>query len=120
MVNLTLRLVADLAPTDIMYLQVFNILVRKCLELMGLEEMGRHFYDHRKAIMIEAHHLELWPGFKTSMRNHEQDILLGVEITHKVLRRDNCLDFIRNLRSVGKEEVKNKLKLLNLFFSIYC
>lgn len=104
-IELTIRLVAELAPTDVMYLQFFNIIVRKCLEGMELEEMGRHFYDRHQAIRIEAHHLELWPGYKTSMRNHEHDILLGVEITHKVLRLDNCLQVMSNLRGRFDDQV---------------
>ena len=97
-VELSVRLVAELAPTDVMYLQIYNIMVRKCLEFMELEELGRHFYDRHQAIKIEAHRLELWPGYKTSMRNHEHDVLLGVEITHKVLRTDNCLHVMTRLR----------------------
>lgn len=97
-IELTIRLVAELAPTDVMYLQFFNIIVRKCLEGMELEEMGRHYYDRHQAVRIDAHHLELWPGYMTSMRNHEKDVLLGVEITHKVLRLDNCLQVMTNLR----------------------
>lgn len=96
--ELSIRLVAELAPTDVMYLQIYNIMVRKCLEFMELEELGRHFYDRHQAIKIEAHRLELWPGYKTSMRNHENDVLLGVEITHKVLRTDNCLHVMTRLR----------------------
>lgn len=110
-IDLIIRLVAELAPTDVMYLQFFNILVRKCLESMKLEEVGRHFYDSTQAIIINAHHLELWPGFKTSMRNHEHNILLGVELTHKVLRIDNCQQVIRNLqqqyRDKDNKEVNN-------------
>lgn len=30
--------------------------------------------------------MELWPGYQTSIRQHERDILLCAEITHKVMR----------------------------------
>ncbi|XP_035708527.1 piwi-like protein Siwi isoform X2 [Folsomia candida] len=107
-VELSVRLVAELAPTDVMYLQIYNIMVRKCLEFMELEELGRHFYDRHQAIKIEAHRLELWPGYKTSMRNHEHDVLLGVEITHKVLRTDNCLHVMTRLR--GGQNYRHDIK----------
>ncbi|XP_035713881.1 piwi-like protein Siwi isoform X2 [Folsomia candida] len=111
-VEMTIHLVATLTPTDVMYLQVFNILMRKCLEFMELEELGRHFYDRHKAIVINAHRLELWPGYKTSIRNHEYDILLGVELTHKVIRRDTCLHVMDSLiaaRGDFRENVKREL-----------
>lgn len=90
-IEMTVRLVAELAPTDVMNLQIFNIIVRKCLEAMQLEEMGRNFFDRHQAQRLDAHRLELWPGYKTTLRNHEHDILLGVEVIHKVLRLDSCL-----------------------------
>lgn len=116
-IELTVRLVGELAPTDVMYLQFFNIIVRKCLESMELEEMGRHYYDRHQAIRIEAHHLELWPGYKTSMRNHEYNILLGVEITHKVLRLDNCLQVMSTLRGRMDDPVTTHIQNYCHFFS---
>ncbi|ODM91966.1 Protein aubergine [Orchesella cincta] len=113
-IELNIRLVSELRPTDVMYLQLFNILVRKCLEAMNLEEMGRHFYDRHQAIRINAHKLELWPGYKTSMRNHENDILLGVEITHKVLRLDSCLDVINNIFHRSNDQVRFKYIISNI------
>ncbi|ODM92896.1 Protein aubergine, partial [Orchesella cincta] len=108
--TLTIKLVGELAPTDVTYLQLYNIFVRRALEMMKLEEMGRNFYDHTKAIRINAHHLELWPGFKTVMRNYEQDILLQVEITYKVLRLDNCLQVIKNMTNQHNEYDKERIR----------
>jgi hypothetical protein len=108
-VELSIRLVAELAPTDVMYLQIYNIMIRKCLDGMGLEELGRHFYDYRQAIKIPAHRLELWPGYKTSMRNHERNVMLCVDTTHKVLRTDSCLDRMNAIRGEargGNERVR--------------
>ncbi|CAL8124961.1 unnamed protein product, partial [Orchesella dallaii] len=97
-IELTVRMVAQLAPTDATCLQVYNVFARKCLQGMGLQEVGRNFYDQRQAIRLEGHRLELWPGFITTMRHHENSILLGVEVTHKVLRLDNCLQVINEIR----------------------
>jgi len=104
-IEITIRMVAQLGPTDIMYIQFFNIIIRKCLTAMQLEELGRHFYDRHEAIRLEAHRLELWPGFKTTMRHHEHDVLLGVEITHKVLRTDSCLNVMNHFRGGPNPEV---------------
>lgn len=32
--------------------------------------------------------MELWPGYTTSIRQHESDLLLCAEIAHKVMRTD--------------------------------
>lgn len=40
--------------------------------------------------------LELWPGYETSIRQHERDILLSTEITHKVMRTETVYDILVN------------------------
>jgi aubergine-like protein len=37
----------------------------------------------------------LWPGYVTSIRQHEDEILLCCEISHKVLRQETLLDILR-------------------------
>jgi len=39
--------------------------------------------------------MELWPGYETSIRQHEKDILLSTEITHKVMRTETAYDILR-------------------------
>jgi len=39
--------------------------------------------------------MELWPGYETSIRQHEKDILLSTEITHKVMRTETVYDILR-------------------------
>ena len=57
-----LRYVGNPQDGSIIYIQVYNLLLRKCLFAMKLEEMGRHFYDPEAAIQIPKERLELWPG----------------------------------------------------------
>ena len=42
--------------------------------------------------------MEIWPGYVTSIRQHENKILMCVEITHKVLRTDTVLDLYKTTR----------------------
>lgn len=47
-------------------------------------------------VLIKDHRLELWPGYKTSIRQHEKDILMCVEVTHKVLRDKTASDVLND------------------------
>ena len=105
-IELTIRLVAELVPGDNMYLQFFNITLRKCLSMMKLEELGRYFYDREKAIKMPELRLELWKGYVTSMRNYEHNVMLNVEITHKVLRQETVLQVISQMRGSRNPEVR--------------
>ena len=53
-------------------------------------------------------------GYITSLRQHENDVLLCVETTHKVLRMDNCLTVIRNVEDSARgdpsEAIARELK----------
>ncbi len=81
--------------------------------------MGRNYFDHNQAISIARHRLELWPGFVTTLRNHDGGLLYCVEGTHKVIRMDNVFQLIRQIRTdvernggsihVVKEKVKAEL-----------
>ena len=43
--------------------------------------------------------ITVWPGYMTSIRQYEKDILLNVETTHKFLRDENMLDIISRKRN---------------------
>jgi len=97
-VQITVTFTGQLLPGDDMYLQLYNIILRKCLFGMELLEMGRHFYDPDQPVQT-PHGLELWPGYMTSMRNHEKNPMLCVEITHKVIRTETVLEILNKLKS---------------------
>ena len=59
--------------------------------------------DPKAAIMLKQHKPELWPGYVTSIRQHEEKILLCCEISHKILRTDTVLQQIGEVtRSLGR------------------
>jgi aubergine-like protein len=84
-------------PTDPVYLQFYNIMLRKCMSLLSLEELGRNYYDRHKKISIPEGKMELWPGYATAIRHHEHGLFLCAEITHKVLRTSSVMDEINDL-----------------------
>lgn len=63
-------------------------------------------------IPIDQFRIELWPGYTTSIRQHERDILLGVEIIHKVMRTENIYqimtDCIKSANGRDFQEVFKK------------
>ena len=52
---------------------------------MNLKLVGRNYFDPEAKVVMNKYKLELWPGYDTSIRQHENDILLCCEVTHKVL-----------------------------------
>ena len=96
-----------IAETDDVNIQIYNIIVRQCLRDLNLEEMGRYYYDSSLAKKYPDVRLEIWPGYKTSLRQHERQLLLCVEMTNKVLRAETAWNIIRGARD--EREIKNEL-----------
>ncbi|KAG7210785.1 hypothetical protein KM043_012278 [Ampulex compressa] len=107
-IKIDVRLVGDLMKGDHHYIQFFNILMRKCLEHLKLQLVGRNYFDACNRAVIPEFKLELWPGYVTSIRQHEQDMLMCTEITHKVMRNETLLDILNNCYREYGHNFKNK------------
>lgn len=89
-------MVGDVAKGDFQLIQFFNILMRRCLGHMNLQLVGRNYYDAGAKIPIPQYEIELWPGYVTSIRQHENNILLCCEISHKHMRKENVLSVLKS------------------------
>ena len=74
-------------------MQFFNIVLRSAMEKLQLEMIKRNYYDPKAAVHLPQHKLELWPGYITSIRQHESQVLLCCEISLKILRTDTGMHF---------------------------
>ncbi|XP_075215881.1 piwi-like protein Siwi [Lycorma delicatula] len=89
-IQIIIKLVGDIRHGDYHYLQIYNIIIKKCLRNLNLQLLNRNYFDREARMQIPEYQLEVWPGYLTSMRQHDGGILLCTEIVHKVIRRDNA------------------------------
>lgn len=106
-IRISIRLVGDLKKGDPQYVQFFNIIMRKCLELLQLQLVGRDYFDAKAKIEVREYRLELWPGYLTSIRRHEASVLMCAEITHKVMRQQTVLDILKECYQTNERTYKN-------------
>lgn len=83
-----------MAPGDYHYIQVFNIIIRKCFHALNLQLVGRDFFDAEAKVDIPEYKLQVWPGYKTTINQYEDRLLMVAEIAHKVLRMDTILQML--------------------------
>lgn len=57
-------------------------------------------------VAIPQYQLELWPGYVSSIRQFEYDILMSAEITHKVMRQQTLLDILNETYHYQKQDFK--------------
>lgn len=88
----------EIHATDRMALQIYNLILRRTIGSFKLERIGRNMYDPQASVKISEHNLELWPGYITSIRHHENNnMLVACEVSHKVMRRETVLDLMKNI-----------------------
>lgn len=59
--------------------------------------------------------MELWPGYETSIRQHEREIMLCAEITHKVMRTETVYDILRRgTQNPARHQEEFRLNVLGL------
>lgn len=47
--------------------------------------------------------LEIWPGYITSIRQHEEDILVCTEISHKIMRNETVLQILSRIKTENRD-----------------
>lgn len=75
-------------------MQVYNILLRRVMNKLDLQQVGRNLYDAKNRVRIPDLRLELWPGYINSIRQHQEHVLLNVELGHKVMRQETVYDVL--------------------------
>ena len=51
-----------------------------------MQRIGRNFYDTKEAIQIPNFKLEIWLGFRPTIRQQEDELMLCIDVDHKILR----------------------------------
>lgn len=59
---------------------------------------------------MRALRVEVWPGYITSIRQHEQDILMCAEIGHKIMRAETVYDIIVRVRHEARHDFHKALE----------
>lgn len=76
--------------------QILNTILRRAMGKLNLQLVGRNLYDAIAKKVIDSR-IELWPGYITSIRQHERHIYVVCEIAHKVMRKETALSILIDL-----------------------
>lgn len=96
LVKITVKNTKNFIPsTDGRMMQLLNLILRRAMEGLNLQLVGRNLYDAAAAIELGEFKIQLWPGYIISIRQHELEILLSVEIDHKVMRQETAYNVLK-------------------------
>lgn len=121
-IRITIKFTNELALGDYMYIQLFNIILRNCIDLMDFQLVGREYFDPNLKTDLRQFNLEIWPGYVTSILQFEDNIMMCVDVSHKVLRKDTVLELISECKRRYRDDWKDKFTqaiLGNVVFTHY-
>lgn len=95
-------------PLEPVVTQLYNVLMKKAQSMLNLTLLGRSYFDSTAKVKISNHRLELWPGYLTSMRQMEKDVLLNVDLTWKVCRTEDIFSQIKSIRQQYPENFREE------------
>ena len=95
-----------------------NLLIQKLMKSTDLLQVGRQprFFREKERVLINDESLgkiELWPGYRASSYIYNSGIYVVLESINKFLRRENCLDKIKEIQQNPKT---NNTESLDRFF----
>ncbi|XP_029717566.1 protein aubergine-like [Aedes albopictus] len=96
-----LRRVGVIDGTNETALMIFNLINRKAMGGLNLQLIGRNFFDPAAKLTVSQYGIELYPGYVTSIRQHERDVLMCAELTHRVMRTDTCYTIMKQCMMHG-------------------
>ncbi|KAL8619083.1 hypothetical protein ACOMHN_019355 [Nucella lapillus] len=97
-VKITIKFSCELFSINPATIQFFNIIWRKVMGMMNLRQIQRQYFDVENRIAVGNYPLEVLSGFQTSILRYEEDVLLDIDVAHKILRKDTVLDYMNNCR----------------------
>lgn len=112
-VAIEVRKTGIITPENPQSFQIFNLVMRDCLNKLDLKNIKRNYFDPQMKIDVSEANLELWPGYLTSIRAYENEkVLLNVEIIHKFMRKETIYNIFRTLVKTDrdwKETIKREV-----------
>ncbi|XP_075903162.1 piwi-like protein 1 [Nelusetta ayraudi] len=96
-VKITITMTNELPPSSPVCLQFYNILFKRILRILNMQQIGRNYYSPSDPLSIPQHKLTIWPGFASNILQYESAIMLCTDVSHKVLRSETVLDFMNNM-----------------------
>uniref|UniRef100_A0A336KW68 CSON000429 protein n=1 Tax=Culicoides sonorensis TaxID=179676 RepID=A0A336KW68_CULSO len=95
-VKITIKFVKEVSSfQDLGIYQLLNSIKRRAIEGLKLQLVGRNFYDAVAKIPIPNLRLEIWPGYVTSIRQHDANLLMCCELDSKVMRMETLYEIYR-------------------------
>lgn len=98
--TLTVKFAKVIDENDPNQYTFFSIFFKNMMKMMDFEQIGRNCFNPKQAKQVQT--LEVWPGFYSAMQNVESGLLMQIDLTSKVCRKDKVLNHMNQMLDKGK------------------
>lgn len=102
-ITIKIKYIRIVESTEMEMVQIFNNVLRKCMDGLGLNLIGRNYFDINMNQKIPQYNLTIYRGFVTSIRQHENDLLLCVDMSSRVLRNETVHQIMLRLMNSSRD-----------------
>ena len=96
--TVTIEWVQVMEKTDRDHMNFLKIFFNSMMRSLKFETIGQKSFNQANAHNLAAHNIKVWPGFDTRLTMKESGVLLNIDVCFKVVRTDNCLSWMNDLR----------------------
>lgn len=103
--------------TDKDHLNFLKIFFNSMMRSLKFETIGQKSFNQANAHSLDAHNIKVWPGFDSRLIMKETGVLLNVDVCFKVVRTDNCLNYMNELRDKAEQRNGDPQEAIQLALS---
>ena len=89
--------------TDRDHLVFLKIFFNSMMRSLKFETIGQKSFNQKNAHSLDAHNIKVWPGFDARLIMKETGVLLNIDVCFKVVRTDNVLAHLNDLRQKAEQ-----------------
>lgn len=101
--TVTIEWVQVMEKTDRDHMNFLKIFFNSMMRSLKFETIGQKSFNQANAHNLAAHNIKVWPGFDTRLTMKESGVLLNIDVCFKVVRTDNCLSWMNDLRDKAEQ-----------------
>jgi aubergine len=91
-------------------LAFLKIFFNSMLKRIKFKQIGRNFFNPDQSTRLAAYNIEIWPGFSSSLQMLTRGVMLNVDIAHKVLRTDNVLELMEEIKNRCRSDYQGEIR----------
>ena len=101
--TVTIEWVQVMEKTDKDHMNFLKIFFNSMMRSLKFETIGQKSFNSANAHNLDAHNIKVWPGFDSRLTMKESGVLLNIDVCFKVVRTDNCLNYINDVRDKAEQ-----------------